>query len=338
MPVRKYWPLIAALALLLEPLAIGVPLGKRSSLRQIAMVYIPGDPGFQAVGFVDGRLIISHSGASTVDVFNVKMRRVDAQIKIERPRGIAVDKAGGKVYVADAGAHNIAVISSKSWRVQNTIPVQLSPGPLALTPDGHTVYVGNFEDQSVSAIDVASGKVATTVPLGHVQALVYDPARSVLYASLEDQAQVAVLDPGLKVLRRYTLQASQPSALALDGQAGRLYVAVRNAVVALDSETGREVGRVAAPIGVDSLWLDSSSGKLYAAASNEVDVIRTAGGQFASEDQLLLTVRGDGIVFDPDGKLLLMPSGHEGRSLVLILKPVGPQPGLQPPSQALIEP
>jgi hypothetical protein len=49
-------------------------------------------------------------------------------------------------------------------------------------------------------------------------------------------------------------------------------------------------------------------------------------------------VRGDGIVFDPDGKLLLMPSGHEGRSLVLILKPVGPQPGLQPPSQALIEP
>ena len=46
MPVRKYWPLIAALALLLEPLAIGVPLGKRSSLRQIAMVYIPGDPGF----------------------------------------------------------------------------------------------------------------------------------------------------------------------------------------------------------------------------------------------------------------------------------------------------
>jgi len=338
MPVRKYWPLIAALVLLLEPLAIGVPVGKRSSLRQIAMVYIPGDPGFQAVGFVDGRLIISHSGASTVDVFNVKMRRVDAQIKIERPRGIAVDKAGGKVYVADAGANNIAVISSKTWSVQNTIPVQLSPGPLALTPDGHTLYVGNFEDQSVSAIDVASGKVATTVPLGHVQALVYDPARSVLYASLEDQAQVAVLDPGLKVLRRYTLQASQPSALALDGQAGRLYVAVRNAVAALDSETGREVGRVAAPIGVDSLWLDSGSGKLYAAASNEVDVIRTAGGQFASEDQLLLTVRGDGIVFDPDGKLLLMPSGHEGRSLVLILKPVGPQPGLQPPSQALIEP
>src|SRR5690348_13969143 len=124
MPVRKYWPLIAALVLLLEPLAIGVPVGKRSSLRQIAMVYIPGDPGFQAVGFVDGRLIISHSGASTVDVFNVKMRRVDAQIKIERPRGIAVDKAGGKVYVADAGANNIAVISSKTWSVQNTIPVQ----------------------------------------------------------------------------------------------------------------------------------------------------------------------------------------------------------------------
>jgi hypothetical protein len=167
---------------------------------------------------------------------------------------------------------------------------------------------------------------------------VYDPVRNVLYATLEDQAQVAVFDPGLKVLRRYTLAASQPSALVLDQQARRLYVAVRDAVVALNADTGHEVGRVAAPMGVDSLWLDAGSGKLYAASSNEVDVIRTKGGQFATEDELTLTVRGHGIVFDPDRKLLLMPSGHEGRSLVLILQPVGPTPGLQAPSQALIQP
>lgn len=338
MRVGKYWLLLALLALLVEPWARGAAFGKTSSLRQLAMVYIPGNPGFHAVGFVDGRLIISHSGDSTVDIFNVKMRRVDAQIKIERPRGIAVDDQGGRIYVADAGANDIAVISSKTWKVEKTIPVQLQPGPLAVAADGRTLYVGNFEDQSVSSIDVASGKVAATVPLGHVHALVYDGGRNALYATLEDQAQVAVLDPSLKVLRRYSLQASQPSALALDSQARRLYVAVRFAVVALDADSGREAGRVAAPLGVDSLWLDPGSGKLYAAASNEIDVIRTTGGQFASEDQLLLTVRGHGIVFDPERKLLLMPSGHEGRSLVLILKPVGPQPGLQPPSQALIQP
>lgn len=338
MRVGKYWLMLAALALLLEPLARGAAFGKTSSLRQMAMVYIPGDPGFQAVGFVDGRLIISHSGAGTVDIFNVKMRRVDAQIKIERPHGIAVDGPGDKVYVADAGANDIAVISSKTWKLEKTIPVELRPGPLALAADGRTLYVGNFEDQSVSAIDIASGKGSATVPLGHVHALVYDGARNVLYATLEDQAQVAVLDPRLKVVRRYSLRASQPSAMVLDPQTRRLYVAVRDAVVALDADSGREAGRVAAPLGVDSLWLDAGSGKLYAAASNEVDVIRTSGGQFASEDQLLLTVRGHGIVFDPGHKLLLVPSGHEGRSLVLILKPAGQQPGLQPPSQALTQP
>jgi YVTN family beta-propeller protein len=334
----KYWLLLAALALLAQPWARGAAFGKASSLRQLAMVYIPGNPGFHAVGFVDGRLIISHSGDGTVDIFNVKMRRVDAQIKLERPRGIAVDEQGGKVYVADAGANDIAVISSKTWKLEKTIPVQLQPGPLALAADGRTLYVGNFADQSISAIDVSSAKQAATVPLGHVHALAYDPAHNLLYATLEDQAQVVVLDPGLKVLRRYSLHASQPSALVLDPQARRVYVAVRYAVVALDADSGREAGRVAAPLGVDSLWLDPGSGKLYAAASNEVDVIRTSAGQFASEDQLSLTVRGHGIVFDPNGKLLLMPSGHEGRSLVLILKPVGPQPGLQPPSQALIQP
>jgi YVTN family beta-propeller protein len=338
MRVRKYWLVVAVVALALVPLAMGAAFGKTSSLRQLAMVYIPGSPGFQAVGFVDGHLIISHSGDSTVDIFNVKMRRVDAQMKMEKPRGIAVDENGGKVYVADAGANNIAVISTKTWKVENSISVQLAPGPLALSPDGRTLYVGHTRDQSISAIDTSNGKQAATVPLGHVDAMVYDPTRNVLYATLEDQAQVAVLDPGLKVLRRYPLAASQPSALVLDRQARRLYVAVRDAVVALEADSGHEVGRVAAPMGVDSLWLDSGSGQLYAASSNEVDVIRVHGGQFASEDQLTLTVRGHGIVFDPDRKLLLMPSGHEGRSLVLILKPVGPQPGLQAPSQPLIQP
>ncbi len=338
MRVRKYWLLVATLTLTLTPLAMGAAFGKTSSLRQLAMVYIPGNPGFQAVGFVDGHLIISHSGDNTVDIFNVKMRRVDAQMKLEKPRGVAVDEKGGKVYVADAGANNIAVISTKTWKVEHSITVQLAPGPLALSPDGRTLYVGNIRDQSVSAIDASSGKQAVTVPLGHVEAMVYDPMRNVLYATLEDQAQVAVLDPGLKLLRRYPLAASQPSALVLDQLAGRLYVAVRDAVVALQVDRGHEVGRVAASMGVDSLWLDSGSGKLYAAASNEVDVIRVGGGQFATEDQLTLTVRGHGIVFDPDRKLLLMPSGHEGRSLVLILKPMGPQPELQAPPQALIQP
>jgi len=338
MRVGKYWLLIAMLAVTAAPLAMGAAFGKTSSLRQLAMVYIPGNPGFQAVGFVDGHLIISHSGDSTVDIFNVKMRRVDAQMKMERPRGIAVDEKDGRVYVADAGANNIAVISTKTWKVENSIPVQLAPGPLALSSDGRTLYVGNTRDQYISSIDLSNGKQAVSVPLGHVDAMVYDPARNVLYATLEDQAQVAVLDPGLKALRRYPLSASQPSALVLDQQARRLYVAVRDAVVALEADSGHEVGRVAAPMGVDTLWLDSGSGKLYAAASNEVDVIRVGGGQFATEDQLILTVRGHGIVFDPERKLLLMPSGHEGRSLVLILKPVGAQPELPAPAQALIQP
>ncbi len=340
-PFRKRWKnflITAVLVLTAAPLVFGAAFGKTSSLRQVAMVYIPGNPGFQAVGFVDGRLIISHSGDSTVDIFNVKMRRVDAQLKIEKPRGIVVDERGGKLYVADAGGNNIAVISTKTWKLENTIPLQVQPGPLALSPDGRTLYVGNSGAQSVSAIDLLRVKPAATVPLGHVDALVYDGARNLLYATLEDQAQVAVLDPGLKVVRRYTLVASQPSALALDGQARRLYVAVRNAVVALDADSGQEAGRVAAPMGVDSLWLDPGSGTLYAAASTEVDVISTKGGQFASKDQLQLTVRGHGIVFDPERKLLLMPSGHEGRSLVLILKPAGPEPGLRAPSQALIQP
>jgi len=266
------------------------------------------------------------------------MRRVDAQIKMQKPRGIAVDEKRGKVYIADAGANHVAVISTKTWKRESTIALQAKPGPLALSPDGRTLYVGNQQDESISVVDLDNANRATTVPLGHVDALVYDAVKNVIYATVEDQAQVAVLDPALKVLRRYPLAASQPSALVLDQPARRLYVAVRYAVVALSADDGHELGRVAAPMGVDSLWLDRSGGRLYAASSNEVDVVRVGGGQFAAEDELPLTVRGHGIAFDPEHKLLLMPSGHEGRSLVLILTPVRSQPGSPANTQALMQP
>ena len=144
-------------------LTIGVGLGFAATpqLRQLAMVYIPGNPGFQSVAFYKGNLVISHSAAGTVDVFSSPKRRILAQIKLERPSGLVVDENDGVVYVADADAKNIAVISARNWKLQKTIPVKVQPGPLALSPDGEKLFVGNDYDGSISVVNVASGQVST---------------------------------------------------------------------------------------------------------------------------------------------------------------------------------
>ena len=188
------------------------------------------------------------------------------------------------------------------------------------------MWVADWEHQSISAIDLASGgKVRTENVGGSPQALLYDNARGLLLATLQDTAEVVALDPGsLKVVKRYKLMASQPTAMALDSGARRLYVAVRHAVLTLDADDGHELGRAAAPSGVDSLWLDPVGGMLYAASGGGyIDVFRT-GSTLISLEEIHTEVRGQTVAFDPAGKFIFLPGGREGRSKLLILKQLPP--------------
>jgi hypothetical protein len=91
-------------------LLIAVPGLCSSELRQIGMVSIPGAPGFGELAFANGMLVMPHAGSSTVDVFDPVRRRVVAQISgLQSPRGVAVDEANGRVFVADHGNNSIAI-------------------------------------------------------------------------------------------------------------------------------------------------------------------------------------------------------------------------------------
>ena len=72
-----------------------------AQLRQIAILDVPGHPGFDAMAFAGPNLVIAHAGAGTVDIFDPAKRRLIAQVKgMADPHGIAVDEQGGRVFVA----------------------------------------------------------------------------------------------------------------------------------------------------------------------------------------------------------------------------------------------
>ena len=291
-----------------------------AQLRQIAIIDIPGRPGFDGVAFVASQLVMTHSGAGSVDVFSLPQRRLITQVTgLAGPSGIAADEPGGKVYVANTDGKNIAVISTHTWKVLETIPLPNSPQALVLAPEGR-LYAADWLAQSVSAIDLAHGNQVRSAALGgRPEYMAYDPQRQVLFVTLEDLRQVVALDPALHVVSRYPLAGSQPTGIALDAQARRLYVAVRSAVVELNADTGAEVGRVAMPVGTDMLWFDAASHSLYAAAGNSVNVIRT-GGKLEPIGELPIEVRGHVLAFDPATGLIYLPGGREGRSKLLIVK------------------
>lgn len=290
-------------------------------MRRIAMIEIPGRPGFDAVAIAGGNLLMTHPAASTVDVFNLAKRRVVAQIKdMKGADGIVVDERGGKAYIANADANELAVISTRDWTVAQRIPLKASPSSLLLVPEMNLLLTSNWRDLSVSEVDLATNRVVSTVTLdGRPGYMTFDGSSKSIFVSLEDQNSIAVLDTSLKVTKRIALSASQPTGLALDAKSRKLFVAVRYAVLALDADSGNELHRVAAPAGVDALWFEPANGKLYAAAGGSVLVMNTKG-RLEVDREWATDVKGHTVAFDAQKNMLYIPGGRDGRSKLLILR------------------
>ena len=303
-----------------------------SDLRQIGMVNVPGAPGFVDLAFCNGMLLMTHPGASAVDVYDVGHRRVIAQVTgLQSPRGIAADEQSSRVYVADHDSKSIAVISTDGWKLVDSIGVPGNPDALQLDGAGKLFWT-DADAGTISLLDLHTKQdVAQTDVGGTPRDLAYDSAHKVLYVTLQDMHQIVTVDPNAKVVNRFTLAASQPTGLIYDPEYHELYVAVRSAVVAVSADTGTEIDRVAAPAGVDSLWLDPQSHTLYAASEGSLVTIN-AKGRLSAADEIIPQIKGHIVAFDADKNMLLLPGGREGKSKLLIFRPMAPQgqPGSQP--------
>jgi YVTN family beta-propeller protein len=297
--------------------------GDPPKLTQIAMVNLPGVPGFDGMAIVGQDLLITQGGAGTLDVFNTVQRRVVRQVAgLGDLQGIAVDGRSGQVYVSNARGKDIAVISMRDWKVVHTIALDTSPYHLAMSSDDKWLFVANWMNQSISKIDTAQNKVVGKVALGGTpRGIVYDPEAHVLWVSLQDVSQIVEIDSNLKILNRYKLLASQPTGLALDPPARLLYIAVRHAVIQFQLGPGVEVRRLAAPAGATSLWLDRPSGTLFVGSGGgDISVMTATAAIFAPVDEVHTEVRGSSVAYDDAHQFIYMPGGRDGRSKLLILK------------------
>ncbi|HEV3040647.1 MAG TPA: YncE family protein [Candidatus Angelobacter sp.] len=295
-----------------------------AKLKQVAMIDLPGDPGFSQVALANGQVVITRPETNTVEIFNPVKRRVVARIsQIENPRGIAVDDSGGRIYIAMATSNRIASVKTSDWQVEKLIPVQHPPEKLLWAPENRVLYVSSLRDQVLTVVDPQGGVENATIEMNALpQDMIFDSSRHKLLVSLEDQNQVVALDSSNKIVERFKVAGSQPTGLALDTARRRLYVAVRFAVLVLNADDGSELARIAAPGGTDALILDSQNTLLYA-AGGDGSVLAIDLARNVIDHELPTEVKGFSIAYDPNHKMLFFPGGREGRSKLVILRPVG---------------
>ena len=300
-----------------------------AQLKQVAIIDLPGRPGFDAVAFANNHLVISHAAAGTVDIFNPVRRRLVAQVtNLARPTGIAVDEQAGKVYIANSDAKNIVVINTKDWQVASTIPLQSEPVSLLIA--NKTLYISEPRAFSIATLPLQQATPGPVIAVGgSPQAMIYDPQQNLVLATVEETADVIGIDATGQIGKKIHLNAaSQPTGIALDQAQRRLFVAVRSAVLVLDPATGAETARIASPQGTDTLWFDAASRTLYASASDgSVNMIQGNNNQFTHLEQPT-DVRGHTIAVDSEKNMVYLAGGREGRSKLVIMRRAGqaPQP------------
>jgi DNA-binding beta-propeller fold protein YncE len=304
-------------------------------MRRIAVIDLPGRPGYDAAAFANGMLLMAHSAANTVDIFDPVKRRLVAQVQgIGEPRGIAVDPQSGLAYIAARSTNSITVLNTKDWSVAGVIGLKHAPENIALVPTAKSLLVSNPMNASVSVVSLESlgkkdAELATIDLGGRPQQLAWDPTKHVAYVAIEDRSEIAVLDPAngaSPIVKRFKVEASQPTGLAFDLGSRKLFVAVRYAVLQMDPDSGTEVARAPAAAGTDTLWLDDANQRLYAAAGDGSVHIFRVNGNITSENEFRAEVRGHSIAYDPATKMMYLSGGREGKSKVLILKEAGTAP------------
>jgi YVTN family beta-propeller protein len=150
------------------------------------------DPVGLAVTANGAFLYVLSSSAGKVIVISTVTNTVFATISLGTgtPIGIALSPDGSTAYVANSTANTVSVIQTADNAVVNTINV--SPGPYydAVSPDGHWVYVANYNGGSgnfVTVIDTSTQTVVGTVVVG---------TGPIGFGFLEDSSHVGVTNKG----------------------------------------------------------------------------------------------------------------------------------------------
>jgi YVTN family beta-propeller protein len=172
---------------------------------------------------------------------------IDRTIPLPEPfwaAAIARSPDGKTLAASGELADAVVLIDAANGGVSERIPVGRHPYGVAFGAGGKTLYVANWGESSVSAIDVATHGVRTIAAGKHPSHLLLSPDGTRLFVSEADDDTIGVIDTasGTRVAGGNAapyegrFYGASPSALAFAPDAKRLFVAdaAANAIAVMD--------------------------------------------------------------------------------------------------------
>lgn len=247
--------LTLALALPLTAQAADAP--KYHILRHMA---VGGDGGWDYLTFdpAGHRLFIARS--TRVMVVDLASGQLSAEI-VNTPgvHGVALVPDAGQGYASNGRESTVTVFDLKDLHEIARIKVGDTPDAIVYDPSSKRVFTFNAKSKDTTAIDVATGKVAGTIPLGGKPEFSVSDGKGHMYVNNEDKSEIVEFDPqALKETHRWKLTGCEsPSGLAMDRKNRRLFAGCDNKKMAvMNADTGAVITTLAIGDGVDANAFD----------------------------------------------------------------------------------
>jgi YVTN family beta-propeller protein len=244
---------------------------------------------------------VSNSGYAlrVLQVLDIDTGEVLQQLdRAESFYGLVLNADATRLYAAggDSGRVDVYDIGTGGLLTEVTsLPVVGFPAGVALSEDGSTLYVAQFGDDALAAVDLGTGAVVDTLStVRGPYSVAVVPGRDEVYVTCFADDRVAVIDLGTWTVAENIRVGGNPLGLAVTGDGATVYVTVANAdsVSMIDTATravlaSQAVGEPSisdgegAPLPASSpsgLALDEVAGLLFVtrAADNAVALFDTA--------------------------------------------------------------
>lgn len=209
-----------------------------ASLKTIKVIPLSGQkPDAIIYDPFSNQVFAFNGGSNNAAVIDVNALKETGTITLNGAPEFAVADGHGKIYNNIEDKNMLKVIDSRSLKVISTFPLSPCGGPTGMALDSidQRLFTACRENKGMSVIDITSGKVITTVPIGAgVDAVAYDAATKLIFCSNGDGTTTIIKQATADKYDVVQTLATQTRAktLALDTKTHKIYLSV------IDFETG----------------------------------------------------------------------------------------------------
>jgi YVTN family beta-propeller protein len=328
-------------------LLLGATLGARAAdapkYHVLRHMGLGGDGGWDYVTYdPEGhRLFIARS--TRVMVVDVASGQLTGEV-VNTPgvHGIALVPDAGQAYASNGRENTVTVFDLKDLHEVARIKVGENPDAIAYDPFSKRVFTFNGKSKDTTAIDVATGKVAGTIPLGGKPEFAVSDGKGHMYVNNEDSSEIVEFDPqALKETHRWKLTGCEsPSGLAMDRKNRRLFSGCDNKkMTVMNADTGAVVTTLPIGDGVDANAFDPETMLAFSSngEGNLTVVHEDSPDKFNVIDTVATAKGARTMALDPESHKVYVVTAKFGPAPAPTAESPHPRPAILPNTFEVIE-